>query len=95
MSGGNVTIGGSTGLPTTQYTVATGDSFPAWSATGNSTYQAFASMIADVVYAIPMTLIQSTATIAVAGVASLPSGPVGFISIQLNGNAVRIPYYSP
>lgn len=92
MSGGNVTIAQ---LPTTVYTMATGDSVPAWSATGEVTYQAFASMIADVVYAIPVTLTnQTTATIAVAGVATLPSGPVGFLRLQINGNSYKIPYYT-
>lgn len=92
MAGANVTINQ---LPTTIYTMATGDSVPAWSATGESTYQAFASMIADVVYAIPVTLTnQTTATSAVAGVATLPSGPVGFLQIQINGNAYKLPYYT-
>lgn len=37
---------------------------------------------------------QSTATIAVAGIAALPTGPVGFLAVSINGAAFKIPYYT-
>lgn len=89
MSGGNVTIGGSNGLATTNTVMASGDSVPAWSATGTYTYQAFASMI---VLAGVKDL--STATAATAGVATLPSGPVGYIVVTVGAASVKIPYYA-
>jgi hypothetical protein len=39
-----------------------------------------------------MTATTSTAT---AGAATLPSNPRGFISVNINGSARRIPYYDP
>lgn len=89
MTGGNVTIGGTNGLATTNTVTASGDSLPAWSATGSYTYQAFPSMI---VLAGVNSL--GTATSATAGVATLPSGPVGFISITVGGTAYKLPYYA-
>lgn len=37
---------------------------------------------------------QSTATIAVAGVAALPTGPVGFLVVSINGTSFKLPYYT-
>lgn len=37
---------------------------------------------------------QSTATIAVAGVAALPSGPVGYLIVSVNGTPFKLPYYT-
>lgn len=37
---------------------------------------------------------QSTATIAIAGVAALPSGPVGFLVVSINGSPFKLPYYT-
>lgn len=51
MAGENVTIAQ---LPTT-VTMVTGDSIPAWSATGASTYQAFATQVAKMVFGVTAT----------------------------------------
>lgn len=51
MAGANVTINQ---LPTLT-AVALGDSFPAWSATGASTYEAFTSQIAKTVFTVTAT----------------------------------------
>lgn len=90
MPGGNTTIGGSEStLATTVTTFASGDILPAWSATGDVTYQAFATMISNVAFQY-----LTTATSATAGVATLPSGPVGFLVIPLGTTSVRLPYYA-
>lgn len=85
MSGGNVTV---TQLPT-QATMASGDSVPAWSATGSYTYQAFPSQIVPAgINTLP------TATTATAGAATLPSGPVGFVTVTIGGTDYQLPYYA-
>lgn len=91
MSGSNVTIHQ---LPT-QSAIVAGDSLPAWSATGSSTYQAFATQVSAFVFSTTMVMTgQSTATIATAGAVTLASGPVGYLIVSLNGTAVKFPYYS-
>lgn len=90
MPGGNTTIGGTNStLATTYTTLASGDSLPAWSATGVATYQAFATMISNASFQY-----LTTATSATAGAATLPSGPVGFLVIPLGTSSVRLPYYA-
>lgn len=90
MAGGNTTIGGTNStLATTVTSFASGDSIPAWSATGLYTYQAFPTMISNAAFEF-----LTTATSATAGVASLPSGPVGFMVVQLGTSSVRLPYYA-
>ncbi len=42
----------------------------------------------------PSDLLFNTATAAVAGTATLPANPVGFISIPINGTVRNIPYYA-
>lgn len=37
----------------------------------------------------------SSATTARAGSATLPSAPVGFINVTVNGQPFKIPYYNP
>jgi hypothetical protein len=37
----------------------------------------------------------SSATTATAGSATLPSNPVGFINVTVNGQPFKVPYYSP
>jgi hypothetical protein len=37
----------------------------------------------------------SSASSATAGTASLPSAPVGFINITVNGKPFKVPYYNP
>jgi len=37
----------------------------------------------------------SSATTATAGSATLPSNPVGFINVTVNGQSFKVPYYSP
>lgn len=37
----------------------------------------------------------SSATTATAGSATLPSNPVGFINVTVNGQPYKVPYYSP
>ena len=37
----------------------------------------------------------SSATSATTGSAILPSAPVGFINITVNGKAFKVPYYNP
>ena len=37
----------------------------------------------------------SNATSATAGTASLPTAPVGFINITVNGKPFKVPYYNP
>lgn len=37
---------------------------------------------------------QSTATIAVAGIVALPTGPVGFLTVSINGTNFKLPYYT-
>ena len=91
MSGSNVTIHQ---LPTT-VTLVAGDSFPAWSAVGASTYQAFATQVSAFVFSTTVALTgQSTATIATAGLVNLASGPVGYLVVSLNGTSVKLPYYN-
>lgn len=85
MAGGNVTISDLA----TQTTFASGDSVPAWSATGASTYQAFATQISNAVFQY-----LTTATTGTAGVAALPTGPVGFLVVPLGTTSVRLPYYA-
>lgn len=85
MAGGNVTINDLA----TQATFASGDSVPVWSATGAYTYQAFATQISDVSFQY-----LTTATIGTAGVAALPTGPVGFLIVPLGTTSVRLPYYA-
>ena len=65
MAGSNVTI---LQLPTT-VTMVTGDSIPAWSAAGASTYQAFATEVAKMVFGVTATAITiaSGGTISSAG----------------------------
>lgn len=86
MSGTNVTIN----VLATQSTVAAGDSFPAWSATGASTYQAFATQVAQRVFQTTATAITmaSGAVISSAGNYTLGGGTalatnatVGYIMI--------------
>lgn len=84
MSGGNVTIGQ---FNTTTTAPVAGDSFAAYQATASATVQFLATQLLQTVF-------KSTATIAVAGVATLPSGPVGFIVVSLNGTNVKLPYYT-
>jgi len=37
----------------------------------------------------------SSATTATAGSATLPTNPVGFINVTVNGKPYKIPYYNP
>ncbi len=85
MTGANVTVAQ---LPT-QTTMASGDSVWAWSATGGYTYQVFATQISNAAFQY-----RTTATSGTAGVAALPSGPVGFVIIPLGTATVKIPYYA-
>ena len=93
MSGANVTIADLA----TQTTMASGDSIPVWSATGDSTYQAFATQIQRMVCGFPFALTgQTTATSTATGAVSFfASSPAGFVSISINGTAVKLPYYNP
>jgi hypothetical protein len=85
MAGGNVTIFDLA----TQAVMASGDSVPAWSATGSYTYQVLATQISNAAFQY-----LTTATIGTAGVAALPTGPVGFLVVQLGTTSVRLPYYA-
>lgn len=43
-----------------------------------------------------LPVVQSTATTATAGTATLPASPAGFLNITLpNGTAAKVPYYLP
>lgn len=43
-----------------------------------------------------LPVVQSTATTATAGAATLPANPVGFLNITLpDGTPARVPYYAP
>lgn len=85
MSGGNVTIGG---FNTTTTPMANGDSVPAYQATASATVRFLATQINAYIFA------STTATNAVAGVATLPSGPVGFVTVSIGGTNYKLPYYS-
>lgn len=97
MSGGNTTIGGTEStLATTVTSIASGDSMPAWSATGAITYQAFPSMIAAVTYSTTVALTnQTTATACATGAVSFfASSPAGFVTVSINGTPMKLPYYN-
>lgn len=81
---GNVTIGQ---FNTTTTPMAAGDSLAAYQATASATVRFLATQVLDYVF-------QSTATVATAGVATLASGPVGYIVVSLNGTNVKLPYYA-
>lgn len=83
MSGGNVTV---VQFPTTT-ALAAGDSIADYAATASTTVRFLATQVLAYAFA-------TTATSAVAGVATLPSGPVGFIVVSLSGTNVKIPYYT-
>lgn len=85
MAGANVTV---SQLPT-QTTMASGDSAWGWSATGGYTYQIFATQFSGAAFKY-----LTTATGSTAGVAALPTGPVGFLVIPLGTSVVRLPYYA-
>lgn len=85
MTGANVTVAN---LPT-QTVMASGDSVWGWSATGAYTYQIFSTQISGAAFKY-----LTTATISTAGIAALPTGPVGFMVVPLGTAVVRIPYYA-
>ena len=64
-------------------------------AVGPPAEQATMGQVQAFVFATSVALTgQSTATTAVAGVADLPSGPVGFLTVSINGTAFKLPYYT-
>lgn len=83
MSGGNVTIGQ---FPTTTTPMDAGDSIAGYQATASATVRFLATQVS------PFTA-TTTATSATAGVAALPSGPVGFLPVTINGVDYKLPYY--
>jgi len=92
MSGGNVTI---FQFATTSTAPVNGDRIAAWQTTASQTVQFLASQIVAYTYSTtPILTGQSTATIATAGVADLPTGPVGFLSVSIGGTLYKLPYYT-
>lgn len=76
-------------------TLASGDMFLVQHAAGPPAEFCTAVQIRAFTFATNMALTgQSTATIAVAGVAALPSGPVGFLTVSINGTSLKLPYYT-
>ena len=84
MSGGNVTIGQ---FNTTTTPMANGDSIAAYQATASMTVRFLATQVNAYIF-------PSTATVAVAGVATLPTGPAGFVTVSINGTNFKLPYYA-
>lgn len=93
MSGGNVTI---VQFSTTTAPVA-GDSIAAYQATASATVRFLATQIAAYVYSTTVALTnQTTATGTATGAVSFfASSPAGFVSVTINGTAVKLPYYNP
>ncbi len=67
--------------------MAAGDSLAAYQATASTTVRFLATQINAYV-------LGSTSTVAVAGVAALPSGPVGFVTVSIGGTNYKLPYYT-
>lgn len=95
MSGNNVTIND---LATSHAaSVPGGDALLVWSATGSSSYQALATQMAAAVYSVSVTLTNQTTatTVGAAGVVTaLPSAPLGYLVVSVNGTSVKLPYYT-
>lgn len=94
MSGGNVTIGQ---FNTTTTAMAAGDSIAAYKATASTTVRFLATQVSTYVYSTTVALTnQTTATACATGaVTFFASSPAGFVSVTINGTAVKLPYYNP
>lgn len=80
---------------TAKAAVAAGDYFIVQPAAGPPADYCLATQIVAFTFSTNIVLTgQTTAAIAVAGVASLPSGPVGFLTVSINGTSVKLPYYT-
>lgn len=93
MSGENVTI---FTLSTTVTNPVANDRYVMWQTTASQTVQVTASQAAEGAGAIPVTWTsQTTATSCATGAVSFfASSPAGFVTISLNGTAVKLPYYN-